>query len=120
MKLRKIVKKIIRSISSKDTHEHKDVLIRFTGTSTATVTTKSHQSILKIAAMNDIDIPHYCGGSCRCGTCVVEIVSDPDNLSKPSGNEIMVLGIDKSQKGHRLACQAIVYDNVQISIPEWF
>ena len=50
----------------------------------------------------------------------VLILKGQDNLSKVSGNEQMVLGVDKFQKGHRLACQANVHGDVSLRIPEWF
>ena len=80
----------------------------------------SGSTILQLAKKHHIDIPHYCGGCCRCGTCVVEILSGSEHLNRKMGNEGMVLGLEKSEKGHRLACQAIVNDNIEILIPEWF
>ena len=84
------------------------------------IETMSHQTVLEIANQNDIDIPHYCGGHNRCGTCVIKVVDGIDKLSKAKGNEEMVLGVDKFQKGHRLACQARVIGDVTIHIPDWF
>lgn len=81
---------------------------------------KSHQSILDIANAHDIEIAHYCGGCCRCGTCSVKILDGIELLSKPKGNEELVLGVDKFQKGHRLACQARVLGDITIHIPDWF
>ena len=84
------------------------------------IETLSHQTILDIANANDVDIAHYCGGCNRCGTCAVKIIDGVDNLSKAKGNEEMVLGVDKFQKGHRLACQARILGDVTIHIPDWF
>ena len=120
MKLRKFVKKIIGRFPQKETKNIVDINIVFSGLVDRKIVTKSHQSILGIAQQNDIDIPHYCGGYCRCATCVVQIIENPSNISKASGNEIMVLGIDKFEKGHRLACQAYIHGDAEIFIPEWF
>ena len=81
---------------------------------------RSHQTILEIANAHEVDIPHYCGGCNRCGTCVVKIIDGSENISTAKGNEEMVLGVDKFQKGHRLACQARVLGDVTIHIPDWF
>ena len=82
--------------------------------------TRSGKSILSIAKEHDLDIPHYCGGCCRCGTCSVEIIHGNAQISPLRGNESMVLGLEKSEKNHRLACQAIVNGNLEVRIPEWF
>ena len=120
MKLRNIVKKIIRLFPSKSAKPTIDIIIGFSGIVEAEIQSPSNQTVLSIANKNDIDIPHYCGGYSRCGTCVIKVLSNPDNLSVANGNEIMVLGIDKFEKGHRLACQAHVHGNVQVYIPDWF
>ena len=80
----------------------------------------SGSNILAIANELEIDIPHYCGGCCRCGTCCIEVIEGKENLSTAKGNEGMVLGNEKSNKGHRLACQAVIYGDIEVRIPEWF
>ena len=116
MKFRRFIKSVLKRASSSNTFpvkvhfDHLDQPIDAT----------SHQTVLDIANANDIDIPHYCGGSNRCGTCVIKIIDGQQNLSESKGNEQMVLGVDKFQKGHRLACQARVIGDVTIHIPDWF
>ena len=77
-------------------------------------------SILHAALDNDIDLDHFCGGTCSCSTCRVEIISGKENLSKMKPNESMVLGHEKSERGDRLSCQAKVTGSVTVRIPDYF
>ena len=77
-------------------------------------------SILALAAKEKIEIDHFCGGQCSCGTCRINVVNGASNLSKISGMEEMVLGAKHMKSGCRLACQARVSGNVSIQIPRWF
>lgn len=77
-------------------------------------------SLLAAAMRMGVELSHYCGGMCSCGTCRIEVVSGADNLSLPRGNEQMVLGADAAAKGARLACQARVLGPVVIKVPRWF
>ena len=116
MKIRRIIKSILQR-SSKPKKVSVDVTFDHLSHQ---IKTLSNQTILSIANAHDVDIPHYCGGCNRCGTCSVKIIDGSENLSKAKGNEEMVLGVDKFQKGHRLACQARVLGDVTIHIPDWF
>ena len=77
-------------------------------------------TLLTIARQAKIDIDHYCGGQCSCGTCRVNIHSGANNLSRMCGMEEMVLGAAKTQNGCRLACQARVQGPVSFQVPRWF
>ena len=77
-------------------------------------------SILALAKRLNIEIDHYCGGQCSCGTCRINVVNGADNLSRMQGMEEMVLGAANIQKGSRLSCQARVIGPVEIQIPRWF
>ena len=116
MKIRRLISRIIKR---KKEPEKKIVSVHFDHLKSA-LQVQSHQSILAIANAHDIEIPHYCGGCCRCGTCSILVIDGNNQLSKPKGNEELVLGVDKFQKGHRLACQAHVLGDVTIHIPDWF
>ena len=115
MKFRQLIKKILIPRKSQPS---KTAVITFNQNLSIRVPTNLR--ILSVASENNIDIPHYCGGNCRCGTCIVEVLQGSENLSPISGTEQMVLGVDKFQKGHRLACQARILGDVSLIIPEWF
>lgn len=76
-------------------------------------------SLLAAADKLGIDLNHYCGGTCSCGTCRVEILDGARNLSRSEGREQMVLGGVFKDRGDRLSCQARVLGPVRIRIPNW-
>jgi ferredoxin len=73
------------------------------GTELANENVPTGISILAIAAQLKVEIDHYCGGQCSCGTCRINVINGA-----------------KNQKGCRLACQARVQGPVEIEIPRWF
>jgi ferredoxin len=77
-------------------------------------------SILALSERLKVEIDHYCGGQCSCGTCRINVINGAKNLSAMDGMEEMVLGAANIQKGCRLACQARVQGPVEIEIPRWF
>lgn len=77
-------------------------------------------SILSAARQLGIELDHYCGGLCSCGTCRVRIVRGAENLSRVQGNESMVLGAERTRAGDRLACQARLLGPVVVRVPDWF
>ena len=77
-------------------------------------------SLLEAAALLGVDLTHYCGGTCSCGTCRLEILEGQRNLSKPEGRERMVLGPVHADRGDRLGCQARVLGTVRVRIPARF
>ena len=77
-------------------------------------------TLLKATIAMDLEVDHFCGGLCACGTCRVGIVQGAKNLSKARPNEQMVLGVDAFEKGDRLACQARLEGEVEVKIPDFF
>ena len=78
------------------------------------------QTVLAVARSAGVDLSHYCGGTCSCGTCRIEVVSGADMLTPSTPREQMVLGHERSTSGDRLACQARVVGAVTVRIPDWF
>lgn len=77
-------------------------------------------TLLQAAESLRVDLTHYCGGTCSCGTCRVEILEGAHNLSRPEGRERMVLGPVHADRGDRLSCQAQVHGPVRVRIPSYF
>lgn len=75
-------------------------------------------TILEAATILGVDINHYCGGNCSCGTCRVRVVRGDENLSKRRSNEQMVLG-GAQPSGWRLACQTRLFGPAEIHVPRW-
>ena len=76
---------------------------------------ESGQTVLQILKKEDIDIDHFCGGGASCGTCLIR-PEESNALSSVRGREKIVLGYSRSQSGERLACQAIVEENITLHI----
>jgi ferredoxin len=77
-------------------------------------------TLLRAASAAGIDLPHYCGGQCSCGTCRIKVIAGAKCLSAQVGMEQMVLGSAQVGKGDRLACQAKIQGPVRVEIPKWF
>jgi 2Fe-2S ferredoxin len=80
----------------------------------------AHSTVLEAAIQLDLDLDHFCGGNCSCGTCRIQVIKGGHNLSPARPNEQMVLGPEAEEQGDRLACQARVSGPVSIVIPEFF
>ena len=68
--------------------------------------TVTGQTVLQALRKEDIDISHYCGGVCTCGTCDITVISGSEWLSPAQPREELVLGVSKFSRNGRLACQA--------------
>jgi len=86
----------------------------------ATLVIDGRRTILAAAKAANLDLDHFCGGQCSCGTCKVLITEGADSLTRPAGNEQMVLGQSGISSGARLACQARLIGDVRVQIPRWF
>ena len=86
----------------------------------APVDVPNGMTVLLAARRAGIELNHYCGGQCSCGTCRVEIIEGAHNLSSPQGMEPAVLGSSRAGAGDRLACQAQVLGTVRVKVPTWF
>jgi uncharacterized 2Fe-2S/4Fe-4S cluster protein (DUF4445 family) len=78
---------------------------------------KAGQSLLEIAADQNLLIRSDCGGLGRCGKCLVA-ANPKDHLSPITDTERSILSADQLELGYRLACQAVLKGAVKVSIPE--
>lgn len=77
-------------------------------------------TVLDAAKLLGVELNHYCGGTCSCGTCRVEILEGRHSLSAQEPREKMVLGAVHVDRGDRLSCQAKILGTVSVRIPAWF
>ncbi len=77
-------------------------------------------TILQAATDNDVALDSFCGGTCSCSTCRIEVLAGEKNLSKRKEDEMSVLGEERCQNGDRLSCQTQVLGDVVIRIPDYF
>jgi len=102
---------------------HDEASVAFVGPDGETIqdaTVAAGTSILAIAQNLGIDIDHFCGGQCSCGTCRIKVLNGAQHLSGREASEELVLGASNVGAGSRLACQAKVNGPVRIEIPRWF
>ena len=76
-------------------------------------------TILDAALENNIHINHNCGGNCACSTCHVIVETGYDSLNEVTEDEEDMLDeaeglTDRS----RLACQAMITEDLVVRIPE--
>ena len=74
-------------------------------------------SLLDIALSHGVEIPHACGGSGVCGTCLVTVVAGAENLSAPDDDELDTIERQPDNTpASRLACRAVVRGDVTVRI----
>jgi len=79
-----------------------------------TIEAKEGQNLLSIAEENDIPMRGACGGNGTCGTCMVEVEKNKENLSAMTEEEKqMMLPEDGSS---RLGCKAEVEGDVTVRL----
>jgi ferredoxin, 2Fe-2S len=83
-----------------------------------TITVRRGDNLLWSAIKNRVAIKHRCGGKGTCKTCKVQILTKDALLSAPSLKEVKMLGEEELSQGFRLACQARVYETIEVRIPE--
>ena len=77
-------------------------------------------SLLDVALHFDVDLEHACGGNCACTTCHVIVKEGEENLSSMEDDEADRLEMAAGLTLHSwLACQAVVYGDVVVEIPDW-
>lgn len=76
------------------------------------------KTVLDAALKAGVDLASLCGGKGFCGKCQVIVVEGAGNLSPLTEVESRHLPPEKLELGFRLACQARVYGDVTIKVPE--
>ena len=119
-RLRRLVKRITGKPYAPISKTAQLSFCRRDGTLIAEGLVQTGTTLLEVAEVLGVDLDHFCGGQCSCGTCRIEVTNGPENLSKPSPKETLVLGPIAASRGDRLACQARVMGDAQITVPKWF
>ena len=77
------------------------------------------KTILDAALKAGVDLAILCGGKGFCGKCQVAVVEGAENLSPLTEAERKHLSPEKIELGFRLACQARVYGDIVVNVPEY-
>ena len=80
---------------------------------------KPDETILDAARRADAPLGNSCGSVGVCARCRVRIVSGAENLSAPTTIEIRVASQRGFASDERLACQAVVQGDVEVTTGYW-
>ena len=75
-------------------------------------------SILEAALEHGVPLYHTCGGNCSCSTCRVFVLKGAEHLSPMEEEEKQVLDSFDLKPPHRLGCQSLIFQDVEVEIPE--
>jgi len=94
------------------------VLVNFTplGTSAEALT---NETVLDAARRADAPLGNSCGSVGVCGRCRVVVLAGGENLSPPTTIELRVAAQREFAAGERLACQAVVMGDVEVTTSYW-
>ncbi len=94
------------------------MLVNFTplGTSAEAL---ANETVLDAARRADAPIGNSCGSVGVCGRCRVVVLAGAENLSPPTMIEIRVSAQRGFEPDERLACQAVVMGDVEVTTSYW-
>ena len=76
-------------------------------------------SVLEAAELLGFPLEHDCGGNASCSTCRVEVMVGAENLSEIDFDEQDLLDREAlTEPYHRLSCQAKIFGDVMVQVPE--
>jgi len=76
-------------------------------------------SVLEAAELLGFPLEHDCGGNASCSTCRVEVMVGGENLSEMDFEEQDLLDREAlTEPYHRLSCQAKIFGDVMVQVPE--
>jgi len=79
----------------------------------------ANETLLDAARRADAPIGNSCGGVGVCGRCCVRVVAGAENLSAPTTIEQRVSAQRGFGADERLACQAAVTGDVEVTASYW-
>lgn len=80
---------------------------------------KPNETILDAARRADAPLGNSCGSVGICARCRVRVLSGAENLSPPTTIEIRVASQRGFASDERLACQAVVRGDVEVTTGYW-
>ena len=80
---------------------------------------KPNETILDAARRAAAPIGNSCGGVGVCARCRVRVVAGSENLSPPTSIELRIGGARGFANDERMACQAVVGGDCEITTSYW-
>jgi ferredoxin len=84
-----------------------------------TAEAKPDETLLDVARRAGVPLGNSCGAIGVCARCSVRIVSGAENLTAPTAIETTVSQRRKLAPDERLACQAVVLGNCEVTTSYW-
>jgi ferredoxin len=78
-----------------------------------------NETLLDAARRADAPIGNSCGGVGVCGRCCLRVLAGAENLSAPTMIELRVSAQRGFGADERLACQAVVMGDVEVTTGYW-
>jgi len=79
----------------------------------------ANETVLDAARRAEAPLGNSCGSVGVCGRCVVRVVAGAENLSAPTMIELRVSAQRGFAADERLACQAIVMGDIEVTTGYW-
>ena len=79
----------------------------------------ANETVLDAARRAEAPLGNSCGSVGVCGRCVVRILAGAENLSAPTMIELRVSAQRGFAADERLACQAIVMGDIEVTTGYW-
>ena len=80
---------------------------------------KPNETILDAARRAAAPVGNSCGGVGVCARCRVRVVAGSENLSPPTSIELRIGGARGFADDERMACQAIVGGDCEVTTSYW-
>ena len=80
---------------------------------------KPDETLLDVARRVGAPLGNSCGGIGICARCAVRVVSGAENLTAPTAIETQIAQRRKLDADERLACQAVVVGDCEITTSYW-
>lgn len=84
-----------------------------------TAETKPNETVLDAARRAGAPIGNSCGSVGVCGRCRVRVLAGAENISMPTMIELRVATQRGFEDDERLACQAAVLGDVEVTTSYW-
>ena len=80
---------------------------------------KENETLLDVARRAGVPIGNSCGAIGVCARCSVRVLAGQENLTAPTAIETQVAQRRKLDADERLACQAVVLGNCEVTTTYW-
>ena len=80
---------------------------------------KPNESVLDVARRAGVPLGNSCGGVGVCARCRVRVVAGGEALTEPTAIEVRFGTARGFEEDERMACQAVVLGDVEVTTPYW-